>query len=106
MFQKYKTIFYLIFFQQMEKFNATTNNLTTWLFTGKMIDLEGEATLVGHSYFSKPMANFKMSYTYRNYVEPVLQDANDMAARNGRNVAGKGLALAAAILIFSHILCR
>ena len=71
-----------------------------------MIDLEGEATLVGHSYFSKPMANFKMSYTYRNYVEPVLQDANDMAARNGRNVAGKGLALAAAILILSHILCR
>ena len=69
-----------------------------------MASLDGDDTLTG--YYSKEMVSYKTSYSYRNYLEPILLKANDMAARNARDVAVKSLILAAVYSIISVILCR
>jgi hypothetical protein len=65
-----------------------------------MAEIDGDDSLTGHSY-STEMMNFKMSYSYTNYLEPIVMEASDMAARNARDVAMKTLILAAAILVIS-----
>ena len=71
-----------------------------------MAEVEGEDVLTGRSYYSKEMMNFKMSYSYRNYLEPVFLEANDMAARNAKQVAAKTWILAAIFSTISLILYR
>ena len=71
-----------------------------------MTELSGDDALTGHSYYSKEMVNFRMTYSYRNYVEPILLEANDMAARNARDIAGNCLTFAAVIVVVLLVLCR
>ena len=77
-----------------------------WLFSDKMAELDDDNALTGHSYYSKEMMNFKISYSYSNYLEPVLLQANDMAARNAKPVAAKIFLFAAIISLLSLILFR
>ena len=62
--------------------------------------------LKGHTYLNKDIMSFQMSYTYRNYLLPVLQEANDAAVRNGRSFATHSLILAAIISITSLVIFR
>lgn len=71
-----------------------------------MVEKEGDDTLTGHSYYSKEMINFKMSYSYQNYLEPVLQEANNFAAKNAKHLAAKTFAVAAIVSIISLIVCK
>ena len=71
-----------------------------------MAEIEGDDGLTGHSYYSKEMMKFKMSYSYRNYLEPVLLEAKDMAARNAKHVAAKSWILTAIVSTISFILYR
>ena len=70
-----------------------------------MSEIEGEDSLMGNSYFSTEMMNFKMSYSYSNYVEHTLLKANNMAAENATDVAVKTYILAAVFLIGSLFFC-
>jgi hypothetical protein len=71
-----------------------------------MAEIENDDTLTGHSYYSKEMMNFKISYSYRNYLEPVLLEANDAAVQNARHIATKTFLFAATILVVSIVLIR
>ncbi|KAL5260320.1 hypothetical protein ACHWQZ_G010443 [Mnemiopsis leidyi] len=75
-------------------------------WSNKMVEKEGDDTLTGHSYYSKEMINFKMSYSYQNYLEPVLQEANNFAAKNAKHLAAKTFAVAAIVSIISLIVCK
>ena len=77
-----------------------------FLLSEKMTELSGDDALTGHSYYSKEMVNFKMTYSYHNYVEPVLQEANDLAARNAKDIAGNCLTFAAVLPVDLFVLCR
>ena len=81
-------------------------NYSKCTFSEEMAEKEGDDTLTGHSYYSKEMINYKMSYSYRNYLEPVLQDANNFAANNARHLAAKTFIFAAIITVVSLILCK
>jgi len=71
----------------------------------KMGEIEGEDSLMGNSYFSTEMMNFRMSYSYSNYVEHTLLKANNMAAENATDVAVKTYILAAVFFIGSLFMC-
>lgn len=74
-------------------------------FAGEMHE-ESQNLLKGHTYLNKDIMSFQMSYTYRNYLLPVLQEANDAAIRNGRSFAKNSLILAAIISITSLVIFR
>ena len=69
-----------------------------------MAEIDQDDSLTGHSYSSE-MVNFKMSYSYSNYLEPILLEANNLAARNGRDVAVKTLFLVTVFVALSLIFC-
>jgi len=69
-----------------------------------MVEIEGEDPVTGHSYYSKEMISYKMSYSYRNFLEPILLKANDMVARNAKHVAAIFLAIGIVISIVFLIL--
>ena len=73
-------------------------------FSDRMVEMEGEDPVTGHSYYSKEMISYKMKYSYRNLLEPILLKANDMVARNAKHVAAIFLAIGIVISIVFLIL--
>ena len=56
-----------------------------------------------HSYvMSNEMMNFRMQYSYRHYVKPIIIKANNMAVRN----AAHSLILAIVICVLAVVIWR
>ena len=61
---------------------------------------------MGHSHPSKELMNFRLYYSYRKYLQPILLQANDMAAVNARYVAAEIVLVAVLISIISLLTYR
>ena len=62
-----------------------------------------EALSRDHSYvMSNEMMNFRMQYSYRHYVKPIIIKANNMAVRN----AAHSLILAIVICVLAVVIWR
>ncbi|KAL5251175.1 hypothetical protein ACHWQZ_G016773 [Mnemiopsis leidyi] len=94
-----------LFIKYREK-GMTVDLYDTMLMWNREMHEESQDLLKGHTYLNKDIMSFQMSYTYRNYLLPVLQEANDAAVRNGRSFATHSLILAAIISITSLVIFR
>ena len=61
---------------------------------------------MGHSYPSKELMNFRLYYSYRKYLQPILLQANDMAGVYARYVAAEIVLVAVLISIISLLTYR